>query len=134
MAKYKTLSIDLYKRDITIFIGNHDDFKYWVNSFEVPSSWERLIESIIASDEDGAIASYWYNINNGNGIIELPYHPEKSKEIAVAAHECLHATFHIADYVGLEYIKGGSNESFTYLHEYILENVLDYNNYETIKL
>lgn len=132
MAKYKVIHIDLYKRDITVFIGTHDEFKDWVSSYRVPTSWEQLIESIVYSDDD-AIASYWYNRNNGNGIIELPYHPKHANEIATAAHEALHSVFHIANYVGLEYVKGGSNESFTYLLEFIVDNILDFNNYNLIE-
>lgn len=133
MAKYKIIPIDLYRRDITVFIGSHDEFKEWVTSYRVPSSLEQLVETIVYSDDD-SIASYWYNKNNGNGIIELPFHPKSPEEIATATHEALHATFHMADYVGIQYVVGGSNESFTYLLEYLTKNILDYNNYEIINL
>lgn len=133
MAKFKIINIDLYKRDITVFIGTHSEFQDWVSQYRVPASWEQLIESIIVSEDD-ALASYWYNRNNGNGIIELPFHPKTAEELAVAGHEALHATFRIADYVGLEYIRGGSNEAFTYLHAFILENIFNYEDYKLINL
>ncbi len=132
MAKFKTIDIELYKRDITIFIGSHYEFKDWLLQYKVPTSWEQLIESIIESD-DSALASYWYN-KYGNGIIELPWHPKSSYEISVAAHEALHATFRVLDYVGVEYVINSSNESFTYLHEYILEKILNYDNYQLINI
>ena len=133
MAKFKVIPIDIYKRDITVFIGTHDEFKAWVASYHVPSSWEQLVESIVES-EDNAIASYWYNINNGNGIIELAYHPEKKEEIGIAAHECLHCIMHTLSYVGIPCIPHEANEAYTYLLEYLLVRVLDYNDYELVKL
>lgn len=131
MAKFKIVTIDLYKRDITIFIGSHEEFKEWVSNYKVPSSWEQLIESIVESD-DNAIASYWYNYNNGNGIIELPNHPENKEEIGVAAHECLHSVMHMLSYINIPCVPNGSNEAYTYLLEYLLVKVLDYNDYELI--
>lgn len=133
MAKFKVIPIYLYKRDITVFIGTHDEFKQWVESYKVPSSWEQLIESIVESD-DNAVASYWYNNNNGNGIIELCCHPEKKEEIGIAAHECLHCAMHILSYVNIPCIPHGANEAYTYLLEYLLVRVLDYNDYELVKL
>lgn len=131
MAKFKTITIDLYKRDITVFIGSHEDFKEWIASYNVPSSWEQLVETVVQSD-DRALASYWYNNNNGNGIIELPKHPETNNEIAVAAHECLHATMRALSYIGISCYDNEPNEPYTYMLEYILEKVLDYKDYELI--
>ena len=129
MAKFKTITVDLYKRDITVFIGSHDEFKRWIISYELPDSWKSLVENVVQSD-DRALASYWYNNNNGNGIIELPKHPEKPNEIAVAAHECLHATMRALSYVDISCYNNEPNEPYTYMLEYILEKVLDYKNYE----
>lgn len=131
MAKYKIINIDIYKRDITIFIGTHDEFKEWVQAYKVPTSWEQLIESIIYSEDD-AVASYWYNKANGNGIIELPWHPEKRFEIGVAAHECLHCVMHTLSYINIPCIPHEANEAYTYLLEYLLVKLLDYNDYEHI--
>lgn len=131
MAKFKIINIDLYKRDITVFIGSHDEFKEWIQSYKVPTSWEQLVESIVYSEDD-ALASYWYNRNNGNGIIELPWHPEKKFEIGVAAHECLHCVMHTLSYVNIPCIPHEANEAYTYLLEYILIKVLDYKDYEHI--
>lgn len=133
MPKFKIITIDIYKRDITVFIGSHEDFQQWVTSYNIPASWEQLIESIVESDNN-AIASYWYNRNNGNGIIELPCHPKKVEEIGVAAHEVLHCVMHILAYIGIPCIPHEANEAYTYLLEYILTKVLDYDNYKIINV
>lgn len=132
MGKYKVIPVDLYKRHITVFIGSHDEFKNWITSYDVPDNWEQLVENVSASD-DSALASYWYNSTDGNGIIELPWHPESAYQVSVAAHEALHAVFRIADFVGIEYVINGSNEPFTYLLEYLVTNILDYDNYTHTK-
>ena len=44
MAKYKIIPIDLYRRDITVFIGSHDEFKDWITSYSVFALWEQLVE------------------------------------------------------------------------------------------
>lgn len=133
MAKYKNISIDLYKRDITVFIGSHEDFQEWVSSYKAPASWQQLVESIIESD-DNALASYWYNRKNGNGIIELPVHPKSAEEIAITAHEVLHCVMHVLSYVGIPCIPHESNEAYTYLMEYLMERVLEYDDYNIINL
>ena len=57
MAKFKVIYIDIYKRDITVFIGSHDEFKSWITTCEVPTSWEQLVEAVVESD-DNTEASY----------------------------------------------------------------------------
>lgn len=133
MAKYKVIPIDLYKRQVTVFIGSHKEFKNWASEYKDLKSWEDTIEAIENSDDDAA-GSYWYNSNDGNGIIELPEHPKSKEEIAIAAHECLHCVIRCLSYVGVPLYHGESNEPYTYLLEYLLANVLDYDNYEIINL
>lgn len=132
MAKYKRVRIELYKRDIIIFIGSHKEFKKWVTTNDCPKTWSNI--SQILESDDNAEASYWNNSFNGNGIIELHYHPKSPEEIAVAAHECLHATMRILSFVGIPCFENEANEPYTYLLEYILEQVLDFNNYELINI
>lgn len=133
MAKFKTIHIDIFRRDITVFIGSHEEFKTWIASYKVPSNWEQLVENILESDDE-ALASYWYNNSNGNGIIELPWHPKSKEEIAVAAHECLHAVMRICSYINIPCAPYEANESYTYMLEHLLINVLDYDNYEIINI
>lgn len=134
MAKYKVIHIDIYNRDITVFIGSHEEFIDWVSNCDCPASWDDLIETIKNSDNEHVEASYWYNSNNGNGIIELAYHPKSPYEIGVAAHESLHATFRILDFIGVPLYKDEANESYTYLHEHILKNLLSFDDYNIINL
>lgn len=131
MAKYKNIRIELYKRDITVFIGSHEEFKEWTKKCIFPEDWNTIITQILESD-DNAEASYWYNDVNGNGIIELHYHPKSPEEIGIVAHECLHATMRVLSFIGIPCFENEANEAYTYLLEYILEQVLDFNNYELI--
>lgn len=133
MAKFKVIHVDIYRRDITVFIGSHDEFKKWVSQYDATDSWKELVENVLQSNDD-AEASYWYNNNNGNGIIEIKKHPESKEDIATAAHECLHATMRILSYVGIPCVEYEANEAYTYLLEYLLLNVLDYNNYERVNI
>lgn len=133
MAKYKIIRVELYKRDITVFIGSHEEFKEWVETNDCTETWRDIINQILESD-DNAEASYWHDAVNGNGIIELHYHPKSPEEIAVAAHECLHATMRILSFIGIPCFDNEANEPYTYLLEYILEQVLDFNNYKLINI
>ena len=133
MAKYKNIRIELYKRDITVFIGSHEEFKKWIQTNDYPETWRNIISQILESD-DNAEASYWNDDINGNGLIELHYHPKSPEEVAVAAHECLHATMRILSFIGIPCFENEANESYTYLLEYILEQVLDFNDYKLINI
>lgn len=133
MAKYKVIHIDIYKREITIFIGSHKEFKEWISDYRDLEYWEDTVKAIQNSDDD-ALGSYWYNENDGNGIIELPEHPKSKEDIAIAAHECLHCVIHCLSYVGIPLYNDEANEPYTYLLEYILTQVLDYDNYEFINI
>lgn len=132
MAKVKCIPINTYKRGIYIFAGKHEEFVKWIQKeFANDRDFEGLINLVLNSEEQG-LASFWWNGITGDGIIEIPKIPRTSKEIAYCAHECLHATFHVLDYAGVEYVQKGSNESFTYLHEQILYNLLITEDYKTI--
>ena len=133
MAKYKNIRIELYKRDITVFIGSHEEFKKWIKTCDYSKTWNNTITQILESD-DNSEASYWYNNNNGNGIIELKKHPETTEEICTAVHECLHCVMRVLSYIGIPCVEYAANEAYTYLLEYILTNVLDYKDYELVKL
>ena len=133
MAKFKHIRIELYKRDITVFIGSHEEFKEWTKKCVFSEDWNTIITQILESD-DNAEASYWYNDINGNGIIELHYHPKSPEEIGIVAHECLHATIRVLSFIGIPCFENEANEPYTYLLEYILEQVLDFNNYKLINI
>ena len=133
MAKYKNIRVELYKRDITVFIGSHEEFKKWIKTNNCSETWINIISQILKSD-DNAEASYWHDDINGNGLIELHYHPKSPEEVAVAAHECLHATMGILSFIGIPCFDNEANEPYTYLLEYILKQVLDFNDYKLINI
>lgn len=131
MAKIKNVYIELYKRNILIFIGSHDELLEYTDCLKENKIYENIVYDIVG-DTCCAESSYYYDSANGCGLIELHYHPNSSKEIAIAAHECLHATMRTMSYIGIPCFKDESNEAYCYLHEYLVEQILDYNNYKII--
>lgn len=132
MAKVKLIHINVYKRGIYVFAGKHEEFKKWViNEFTGDKDWDNFVD-FVQRENSNALASFWYNTITGEGVIEIPKLPRTSNEIAYCAHECLHAAFHVLDFVGVKYDPNTSNESFTYLLELLLANLLDINDYKTI--
>lgn len=126
MAKIKTIPCELYRRDIDVFIGSHEELlKYAKKKLKK----DPLLEII----EDGGdySASFYYR-HDGTGIIHLFKFPTTPTEIAEAGHEALHAAFHILDYVGVEYVQGSNNEAFTYLQEWIQQNILEKKGYKKV--
>lgn len=132
MAKYKYVPVDIYKRGIHIFIGSRTELRRWANKyFEDDKEYRDLIELINETEVKSEAAVFWYNKSTGDGIIEIPKFPYTSKEIAYCTHECLHATCNLLDFVGVEYVPNGSNESFTYLLEHFVYNLLNKDTYKT---
>lgn len=135
MAKYKNVHIDLFKRDITVFVGTHEEFIDWVSKCEVGKSWQGLKETIEESEEaEESDATYWYNPRNGNGIIELKTHPKTPEEIGTAAHEALHAVSHSLSFLGVPHYAHEANEPYTYFLELLLKEILDFDGYELINI
>lgn len=133
MAKYTYIPVDIYKRGITVFIGSHKEFKSWVRDYyKNDEDYQNLIDYVCNNDTYNTLGVFWYNGSTGDGIIELPRFPKSAKEIAVAAHEVLHAVFHILDYCGVNYSKESGGESHTYLLEYMLSNLLNIDNYKIV--
>lgn len=132
MAKTKYIPINTYKRGIYIFVGRHNEFKNWVkDTFSNDKNYEDFVNYVVNSEDQG-LASFWWNKSDGVGIIKIPKQPRTASEIAYCSHECLHATFFLLDYAGVEYVKEGNNEAFTYLHEQIIYNLLNLEDYKTI--
>lgn len=132
MAKYKFIPISIFKREIGVFVGSREDFRNWAKEeYKQDDSYQELIELIQNSPRRTEAASFWYNGSTGDGIIELPKFPKTPREISACTHECLHATFQVLDFCNIEYEKDGSNESFTYLLEYIVYNILNGESYKT---
>lgn len=135
MAKFRSIYIDVYKRNVYIFIGEHQEFIEWCKDFfKKDEYYADFINYINKQDKTPNLqGTCWFNSIIGEAIIELPKVPKNHKEIATAVHECLHAVFHILDYCGVERQINDSGESYTYLLEYITSNLLNlktYNNYD----
>jgi hypothetical protein len=54
-------------------------------------------------------------------VIRLITCPNKYEMLGIIHHEILHATFMIHDRIGCDYVKHSTNESFTYLSEYLFK-------------
>lgn len=133
MAKVKQIYIDIYKRSIFIFVGNHNQFINWITEeFKNDSDYEALIDYVHEVDKGNTQASFWYNGAIGEGIIEIPKFPRTPKEIAYCTHECLHAVFHVLNYCGVEYDKESSGEAHTYLLEYFVRELLKFDDYKNV--
>lgn len=132
MAKYKFISVSIYKREIGVFIGSRRDFQDWTRQFyKEDGTYSGLVELIGDTPEGSDVASFWSNKDTGDGIIELRKLPQTPREIAQCAHEALHGVFRILDYVGVTYEQYGKNEAFTYLLEHLIFNLLTTSDYKT---
>ena len=140
MAKYKYIHCDVYKRGVTVFIGDCDSLRNWVKKFYKESYEQDMVDVInrSCSEEeynDQFISARCYESNSGQWVVHLPefsftYDPI---EIADLAHELLHATHGLLDFIGVEYRYGGANEPYTYLYEYLLKNALTEKGYKNVE-
>ena len=139
-AKYKYIHCDVYKHGISVFIGDCDSMRKWAKKFYNEPIERDMIDSIekYCTTEryiKENIAATCYDSDSGQWLIHIPefsftYDPV---EISNLSHELLHATHGLLDYVGVEYRYGGSNEPYTYLHEYLLKNALTEKGYKYVK-
>ena len=133
MAKFKQIYLDIYKRNLFIFDGNHIEFLNWLNNeFKNDKEYQGLIKYANEVERYEPLASFWYNPTIGEGIIEIPKLPKTAKEIAYCAHECLHAVFHVLDYVGVKYDENSSVEAHTYFLEYLMNELLTFDTYKNV--
>lgn len=128
MSKIKNIPCDIYKRDIQVFLGSHEEFVKYANKY---IKNDGLLD-VINNGYQGAADFYYGSL--GESIIRLDKLPTTPKEIGIAGHEALHATMHILDYCGVKYTPEEGNEAFTYLHEWILTNILEKKGYKTCLL
>ena len=129
MAKIKTIPCDIYNKQIQVFIGSNEELLKYAKKYLKDDALLDIIEKY--SEDDDVNASYYYRAN-GSGIVHLYKYPTNAEEISWVAHECLHATFHLLDYVNVKYEQNGANEAFTYLHDWLLYNALDKKGYKKI--
>ena len=140
MGKYKYIHCDVYKRGVSVFIGDCTSLKKWARKFCKEPNEQDMVDFINRSCSDTEyerldVASRNYTSDSGQCIIHLPKFSFKYDiwEISNLSHELLHATTHILDFVGVEYRYGGSNEPYTYLHEYLLKQALEKKGYTNVK-
>lgn len=139
-AKYKYIHCDVYKHGVSVFIGDCDSLKKWAKKFYSEPQEQDMIESIdkfcnAERYRSENVAASCYDSDSGQWIVHLPsfsfsYNPT---EITNLSHELLHAACGMLDYLGVEYRYGGSNEPYTYLHEYLLKNALIEKGYKDVK-
>ena len=133
MAKVKYIPCDIYKRGISVFIGNLDEFKAWVKKDYTDEEEQEFVDMVMGlKEENCGMASFNYDNCNGQGVILIPKYPDSPKERAALAHELLHATFHILNFCRVEYAYDGSNEPYTYLMEHLTRNALELEGYEDV--
>lgn len=138
MSKYKYIYCDVYKRGVSVFIGDCNSLRNWAKKVYNNPCEQDLIASIneyCSEEHYNTAAASCYESDSGEWIIHLPkfsftYNPT---EIANLSHELLHAALGILDFVGVEYRYKGSNEPYTYLHEYLLKNALIEKGYKNVK-
>lgn len=131
MSKYKYIKADVYRRGITIFIGPRKELpKFVKKAYEDCEDLLKEVEKTL--DEEGAIGTT-YMEEFGQTLIWIPKFPSTPAEIGSLAHEILHATMHLLDYINVEYRYDGPNEPYTYLLEYFLTEALSKEGYEKVE-
>ena len=125
MAKIKTIPCDIYRRNVQVFLGSHEEFRNYVKN----KLKDKGLLDVVDDGEPG-IGDYYFN--SDSMIIRIGGFPTTPAEIGVASHEALHATMYILDWANVKYEQNGSNEAFTYLQEWILTNILNKKGYKKV--
>lgn len=131
MAKWKYIRSDTYRRGITIFIGNSEEYVDFLKNSSYKDD-EELIERATNIRNRNALACCYNDNNEGQSIIYLPFFPSTPARIACLGHEILHAVFHILDWCGVKYSEE-SEEAFTYLYEFFLNRALTEKGYKDVE-
>jgi hypothetical protein len=133
MAKYKEISVDIYKRYVYVFVGSLSEFKEWVTKTYIYDEEKEFVNMVLLLKEDEiGMASFNWDSKGGTGAVLIPKWPKTPKEVAALVHELLHATFWILDLCRVDYDSTGSNEAFTYLMEHLTRNALEDYGYNKI--
>ena len=125
MAKIKTIPCDIYRWDVDVFLGSHEEFRNYVKN---KLKDKNLLD--IVDDGEPGIGDFYFH--GGPMRIRMGKFPETPKDIGVASHEALHATMYILNWADVKYEQNGSNEAFTYLQEWILTNILNKKGYKKV--
>lgn len=137
MSKVKIIPVDIFCRQVIVFIGSENDLLEYTKK---NIKYEDLKRSILyylenQYDSQETAEGYCYSNNGGHCLIHLYKMPESPKEISIASHECVHATCRILDAIGVSYKTNESdgNEVFAYLQEYLLLNTITKKGYTNIQ-
>ena len=125
MAKIKNIPCDIYRWNVNVFLGSHEEFRNYVKN----KLKDKGLLDVVDDGEPG-IGDYYFN--SDSMIIRIGGFPTTPAEIGVASHEALHATMYILDWANVKYEQNGSNEAFTYLQEWILTNILNKKGYKKV--
>lgn len=130
MGKWKYIRADVYKRGITVYVGPKESLPDFVE--KAFSENKKLIEEVKEHTKSSGVEATTYLEEGGQSLIWVPKFPKNPKQIAIMAHEILHATFVLLDHVGVEYRYEGPNEPYTYLFEYFLNRALNEKGYRDV--
>jgi hypothetical protein len=129
MAKVKSIICEIYKKEISVFLGTYNEMLTWAKKeFTNPAYKEFLDTMEEASPGGGADCHY----DKSSCIIRLDKFPETAEEISLANHELMHATMFIMDSCGVEYVAWSNNEAFTYLNEWLSKKAYETDGYEKV--
>lgn len=140
VTKYKYIHCDVWKTGISVFIGDTSSLLKWAKKIYREAEEQDMIHSIemYGTEEDyeeKRVVGRLYHSDSGQYIVHVPafsftFNPT---EISILSHELLHATFLMLDFLGVEYRYTGSNEPYTYTHEYLLKEALKEKGYKEFK-
>ncbi len=110
------LTDNIYCQDITIIIGGEDIFKKWCKKKNVKFEESNLYAETGEVSADGKLSSFFY--------VRIPKFENCSLDMAIAAHEILHATFRVMKAVGFKF-KYGNTEPINYYFEMLYKDFLE---------
>jgi len=126
MAKIKTIPCDIYRWDINVFLGSHEEFRKYV--YKKYRKDKELLD--IVDNEDPGLGDFYYG--PGMLIIRIGSFPTTPKEIGTASHEALHAAMYVLNWADVHFESKDADEALTYLQEWILTNILEKKGYKKV--
>ena len=126
------LQVPIYDQDIIVVINGQ--LKDGISFLEKMKNINKTGEITLAELKKNYMFEKDLVLNSGqartyaslpHGFIVLLSHQEDfAKTSGVVAHECLHVVYHIMERVGINFFMNESDEAFTYLLGYLVENIL----------
>ena len=130
MAKVKTFECEIYKKDISIFLGTYDQMLTWAKEEFTNPAYAEFLKSMEESAPGGEADCHY---DRGSCIVRLEKYPKSNGEIACMNHELLHAVMFIMNSCGVCYSEQSNNEAFTYLLEWLTKKTLEKEGYEIVE-